>query len=185
MFGQLLGWTACAWENPSQEIHRMKEKKLPVLLMSGTLREYGRSDWQMAEWNLCCLHANEWARPTHSCCTWLQMQERLTAMLELVKLFSSTSRHPSECLMWTHSWQFLVFGRDPNHLLLLSVMQVRHMNIRPGCNVTVVIVVMTNCTHLPNLFARVGVLAVEHYRCWLGRQSGMQANALESWILLM
>ena len=50
----------------------------------------------------------------------------------------------------------------PNHLLSLSGMHLQHMNIRPGCNVTVVIVVMTNCTHLPNLFARVGVLAVEH-----------------------
>ena len=42
------------------------------------------------------------------------------------------------------------------------------MNIRSGCNVTVVIVVMTNCTHLPNLSARVGVLAVEHIAVGLG-----------------
>ena len=47
-------------------------------------------------------------------------------------------------------------------------MHLQHMNIRSGCNVTVVIVVMTNCTHLPNLFARVGVLAVEHIAVGLG-----------------
>lgn len=95
-----------------------KRSKLRVLSMSGTQREYSRCDWQMAEWNLCCLHADEW--------------------------------------------------RDPNHLLLLSGMHLQHMNIRPGCNVTVVIVVMTNCTHVPNLFARVGVLAMEHIAVGLG-----------------
>ena len=168
MFGQLLGWTARAWENPSQEIHRMKEVNYPYCLCQehkGNIADV-TGKWQNETCGA-CMPMNELDQPTVAALGF-KRNERLTAMLELVNLFSSTSRHPSECLIWTHSCQFLVFGRDPNHLLLRPGMHLRHMNIRPGCNVTVVTVVMTNCTHLSDLFARIGVLAVEHIAVGLG-----------------
>lgn len=66
-----------------------------------------------------CMPMNELDQPTVTALGF-KRNERLTAMLELVNLFSSTSRHPSVCVIGTHSCHFLVFGQDPNHLLLLS-----------------------------------------------------------------